>query len=66
MVPYSILSLMVILALLTLAAILAGLVLLLALRRRGSRSPVDILNERYARGEISKEQYDEMRRDISG
>ncbi len=28
--------------------------------------PLDILRERYARGEITKEQYDQMRRDLSG
>ncbi len=27
-----------------------------------NRSPLDILNERYARGEISREQYEEMRK----
>ena len=30
----------------------------------GGESPLDILKKRYARGEISKEQYDEMRRDL--
>jgi putative membrane protein len=30
----------------------------------GRRTALDILKERYARGEISKEQYDEMRRDL--
>jgi len=29
-------------------------------------SALDILNERYARGEITKAQYDEMKRDIAG
>ena len=28
--------------------------------------PIEILNERYARGEITKEQYEEMRRAIEG
>jgi putative membrane protein len=31
-----------------------------------SRSPLDILKERYARGEITKEEYQEMRRDLAG
>ncbi len=29
-----------------------------------TRSPVDILRERYARGEITREQFEQMRRDI--
>jgi putative membrane protein len=34
-------------------------------RQESGRSPLDLLKERYARGEISKEQYEEMRRDIA-
>ncbi len=30
----------------------------------GGRKPLDILKERYARGEISKDQYQQMRRDL--
>jgi len=30
----------------------------------GQRRPLDILKERYARGEISREQYEQMRRDL--
>ena len=30
-----------------------------------AESPLDILQKRYARGEITKEQYDEMRRDLN-
>jgi putative membrane protein len=30
------------------------------------RSPLDIAKERYARGEISKEQFDQIKRDLSG
>ena len=32
---------------------------------RSDASAEDILKQRYARGEISKEQYDQMRRDLS-
>jgi putative membrane protein len=30
------------------------------------RSPIDIAKERYARGEITKEQYDQIKKDLSG
>jgi putative membrane protein len=33
-------------------------------QREEPRSPMDILKERYARGEITQEEYQEMRRDI--
>lgn len=53
--------------------VIAGLVLLirwlLAQGRSpgggGGKAPLDILKERYARGEISKEQYEQMRRDLT-
>lgn len=49
-------------------AVIAGVVLLVrfAMRSyRGSKeSPTDTLNRRYAEGQITKEQYDLMRKDI--
>lgn len=33
-------------------------------RRNAEETPVDILKKRYARGEITKEQYDRMREDL--
>ena len=35
-----------------------------SLRRDGSKSALEILQERYARGEISSEEYEEMRRTL--
>lgn len=32
----------------------------------GRERPLDILRERYARGEITREQFEEMRRDLEG
>lgn len=32
---------------------------------RGEETALDILNKRYARGELSKEDYEKMRKDIS-
>jgi putative membrane protein len=31
----------------------------------GARSPLDVARERYARGEIGKEEFDQIRRDLS-
>lgn len=31
-----------------------------------SETPADILKERYARGEISREEYDQMQQDLEG
>ncbi len=52
-----------------------ALVVVFILRNRGgavsaslptSETPLDILKARYARGEISREQFDEMKRDLGG
>jgi len=45
------------------------LVIYLTRRAAGSssqQSALDILNQRYARGEISKEEYERVKKDISG
>ena len=55
------------------ALVIAGVVLLirwLASQGRqgggagGGRGPLDILKERYAKGEITREQFEQMRRDL--
>jgi len=54
------------------ALIIGGIVLIVvwAARQSGSyaagsnRRPLDILKERYARGELTREQYEEIRRDL--
>ncbi len=33
---------------------------------QASQTPIEILNARYARGEISREEYDQMHRDLEG
>lgn len=59
------------------ALVIVGVVLLLVwLFRQGQPAgvgpgpdaarPIDILRERYARGEITKEQFDQMRHDLEG
>jgi len=45
--------------------VLIGIVIFLALRRTGpAETPLAILRKRYARGEISKEEFEERRRDL--
>lgn len=55
--------------------VIIGLIVwgIIELNRRGSfrmgngekRSPLDIAKERYANGEITKEQYEQLKRDLS-
>ena len=33
---------------------------------QGDQTPLEILNARYARGEIGREEYEQMRRDLEG
>ena len=48
------------------ATMLAGVGLAISRRRTGVvTTPLDILQARYARGEISRDQFEEMKRDIS-
>ena len=35
-------------------------------RAQNSEAPLEILKARYARGEISREEYEQMRRDLEG
>jgi putative membrane protein len=51
--------------------IVGGAALIAWLMRGGrmsqrSEPPLEILRKRYARGEISREEYDQMRRDLEG
>lgn len=36
-----------------------------ALKIEGRKAPIDIINERYARGEIDREEYERLRRDLN-
>lgn len=56
-------------AILILAVLAAGVVFIILhgqRSRRESGQALEILNTRYARGEITKAEYDQMRRDIVG
>jgi putative membrane protein len=68
---------MLLLVLIPLALLLLGIVALILLATRGSRarrlpgeptiverSPLDIARERYARGEITREEFEQIRRDL--
>ncbi len=53
------------------ALVVTGIVMLILYLARGSRSAhsataLSILNERYARGEISREEYEQKRKDLRG
>ncbi len=37
-----------------------------SLTAASGQSPLDLLNARYARGEITKEQFEQMKRDLGG
>lgn len=57
----------VVLLIIFLALIIAGivaLVLYLGRSQKGEKSTADILKERYAKGEINKEEFDKMMKDI--
>ena len=60
-------ELFIILLILALSALPILVVIWLVMRLRGSRreSASDVLNRRYAAGEITKEQLDQMRGDIT-
>ena len=53
--------------------VLCGVVIYIVIRSMRNRdsagvgeTPLDIIKERYARGEITKDEYDRMKRDLSG
>ena len=54
------------------AIIIAAIIFIVKLLTSGSNSPkrdksaIEILNERYAKGEISKEEFEEKKQDILG
>ena len=44
--------------------LIIGIYMLLSSERRVSEDPLDILNKRYANGDISREEFERMKRDI--
>jgi len=44
--------------------LIIGIYMLLSSERRVSEDPLDILNKRYASGDISREEFERMKRDI--
>ncbi len=76
MMSLGLVELFIILALGLIVALIIAAAAIIVLTRRpaaapaapagmaAGQTPLDILNLRYARGEINKEQYDQMRRDL--
>jgi Short C-terminal domain len=50
---------------LTLLTVVGGAMAVFVPRLQGKTSPADILRERYARGELTREQYEQVRQDLA-
>lgn len=62
---WAVMALLTFLWLLLLAAVVLVAIWLATRRGLTRESPLDILNRRYASGEISREEYERMKREIS-